>query len=159
MSVMLNKIHHTGFIVSNLDDSLRFYNRLLGQEPKLMGRAQNNPGFDQQTETPGSDARIAFYEIGDCGLELIEFVSPAVPKDQVSLHTPGSKHLAFQTDDLEKTYAAMQADGYDAFIAPPVHFGSSDGTLDGIVFAYFRDPDGNVLELFEEPGKIGLPTA
>ncbi len=153
MPVTLTRIHHTGFIVSSLDQSTLFYNRLLGIEPKLLGHVHNNSAFDAQTEAPGSDARIAFYEVGDSARELIEFVSPAVPKDQVSPHTPGSKHLAFQTDDLEKTYAAMQDDGYNSFLAPPVHFGASDGALAGGVFAYFRDPDGNLIELFEDPSK------
>ena len=51
-------------------------------------------------------------------------------------------------------YEELKAKGYD-FIAPPCDFGERNQDLEDVVFAYFRDPDGNVLEILEDPMQKG----
>jgi catechol 2,3-dioxygenase-like lactoylglutathione lyase family enzyme len=58
-------------------------------------------------------------------------------------------------DDCDAAYREMKADGHD-FLAPPCHFGNENPDLEGVVFAYFRDPDGNIVEIIEDPKQKGL---
>jgi glyoxylase I family protein len=54
----------------------------------------------------------------------------------------GFVHLAFQVDDVDATYRELVAKGVQFFIEPR-------SAISDIRMAFFRDPDGNPLELFE----------
>ena len=161
MAVTLSTIHHVGLIVTDFDKSVAFYSKLLGMEPTITADVHDKPAFDAQTQTTDARALVAFFEVANSSVEVIQFVKPQESIEQVSVHRPGSKHLCFAVDDCEATYKDMLAEGYE-FLAAPCHFGPEQGALNGIVFSYFLDPDGNVIEILEDPkkksllGRIGL---
>ena len=155
MAVTLSTIHHVGLIVTDYDKSVAFYSKLLGMKPTMTAEVKGDPAFDAQTQTTGAHALVAFFEVENSSVEVIQFVQPAESIEQVSVHRPGSKHLCFAVDDAEATYRAMLEEGYN-FLAQPCHFGPAQGALNGIIFAYFLDPDGNVIEILEDPKKKSL---
>ena len=56
----------------------------------------------------------------------------------------GFKHIAFEVPDIEKTVAAIQADGIktDKIL-------DCSSNIPGLRVCFFRDPDGNWLELMQ----------
>ena len=60
-----------------------------------------------------------------------------------SVAKPGLSHIAFEVDDVGREFDRL--DGVLSFHAPPLVMPS------GGVFAYGRDPDGNVVELLQLP--------
>lgn len=161
MPVTLHRIHHVGLIVTDIERSMAFYNKLLGQEPDILTTVDNSKGMSEQIGEPGMNegdvvATMAFYDVDNTSIELIEVAKPDKDIEQLHVARPGSKHLCFQVDDVEETYAAMKAEGYTFKVDHPAHYDEGQPKLNGIGFAYFYDPDGNVLEILEDPNKKGL---
>ena len=157
MPVTLSRVHHVGLLVTDFDRSRAFYDKLFGKEPTIATTVGNSGGFDKQVQAAGARARVAFYDVANTSVELIEFLTPKEARDDRGNvpHVPGSKHLCFLVDHCDAAYREMKADGYD-FLAPPCHFGDENPDLKGVIFAYFRDPDGNIVEILEDPKQKGI---
>ncbi len=56
----------------------------------------------------------------------------------------GYKHIALLVDSVDEEYARLKALGVE-FIMDPATVDS------GLRLAFFKDPDGNVLELLQKP--------
>ncbi|MBB4658465.1 VOC family protein [Parvularcula dongshanensis] len=162
MAITLSRIHHVGIIVQDLDRTVAFYNALLGTEPSIRTEVGNSAGLAQQMQVGqaagDADAKIAFYDVDNTSLEFIEVVRPQQDLHQQPVAQPGAKHLCFQVDDAEEAFAALRAAGHE-FHAPVVHFDENQPDLKGVNWAYFEDPDGNVLEIMEDPNKKGVKGA
>lgn len=87
---MLNKIDHLGIAVKSLDESIPYYEKILGL--KCQGIEEV---VDQKVKT-------AFFQIGEVHLELLEPTSPESPVAKFLEKNPhgGVHHLAFGTDNL-----------------------------------------------------------
>ncbi|MGI6367142.1 MAG: VOC family protein [Anaerolineae bacterium] len=84
-------------------------------------------------EMPGRDC--VFIDIGGTTIELT-----GAP-DQAPGAAGALAHIAFEVDDIDETFAELKAKGVEFFIEP------RDAGVMRI--AFFRDPDGNALELFK----------
>jgi catechol 2,3-dioxygenase-like lactoylglutathione lyase family enzyme len=62
--------------------------------------------------------------------------------------TGGWNHLAWEVEDLDRTYADLTARGV-SFHVPPEDFPPVNPSMR---IAFFTDPDGNVLELLQPLG-------
>jgi glyoxylase I family protein len=117
----IQRSHHIALKSQHYEESKRFYTDIMGF--KIVG-------------TLGG-GRIVFIDIGGTTIELmgadpVEATEPAI----------GFTHLAFQVDDVDATYAELKAKGVQFHIEP---------RGDEVRVAFFRDPDGNLLELFKSP--------
>jgi catechol 2,3-dioxygenase-like lactoylglutathione lyase family enzyme len=141
---MIKGIHHTAISTGDFERALAFYRDLLGFE---MVSELNWPAgvelADTITGLENSAARSVMLRAGNCSIELFEFSSPTPkpgdPKRPVCDH--GITHIAFEVDDVEAEYERLKAAGM-SFHCPPQDLGASRVT-------YGRDPDGNVLELWQ----------
>lgn len=90
---------------------------------------------------------ITFIDIGGTRLELIE------KKDATTAPAQGCKgliHVAFEVDNVQQTYEEYKAKGI-VFDTP------AKEARPGLWVAFFKDPDGNVLEFFQAtPEAMGL---
>ena len=120
------KAHHIALRARDYAAMRSFYTEMLGL-PILGQIPGRNAGQD-----------ILFLDIGGTTIELIsaEGAEPGKP-------TTGFAHLAFEVDDVDATYEALKAKGVSFHVEPR---GVGD-----IRLAFFRDPDGNELELFHSP--------
>ena len=156
MPVTLSRVHHFGILVTDMSRSRAFYDKLFGMEPTTTTAIRNNPGFGRMLEAKDAEARVCFYELANTAIELIEVVQPTGPRaaDGDNPHAAGSKHPCFLVDDCEAAWREMAAAGH-RFTAEPLRFPDSDPDMAGVVAAYFRDPDGNLIELLEDPKRKG----
>ena len=135
MSKNVVKVLHVGISVSDMERSLKWYKEVLGFGELL-----------KDDYVPPLGARICF--IRGCGgyeIELFQYDQPkAIPSDRLTpnsdLQTIGTKHAAFETDDMPALKAHFVACGVD--IAHEV-------TMDGEAVMFVRDPDGVLLEFIQ----------
>ncbi len=87
---MITKIDHLGIAVQSLDESIPYYENVLGL--KCEGRE----------EVESQKVRTAFFAAGDVHLELLEPTSPESPIAKFLEKNPagGIHHIAFATDDI-----------------------------------------------------------
>jgi catechol 2,3-dioxygenase-like lactoylglutathione lyase family enzyme len=139
---MLTGHNHTSFTVSDVDRSVDFYTKVLGFKEEIRFDVDGE-GISRIVGFPDSHLKIVFVSLGEFRIELIEYVSPAGEKVDTATNNVGSAHIAFWTDDVDKTYDELKAQGVK-FIASP---GRSKPGRPRV--AYFVDPDDNTLEIVE----------
>ncbi len=87
----MNKIEHIGIAVSNLEESNRLFERLLGVAHYKI------------EEVASEGVRTSFFKVGDIKIELLEATRPDSPIAKfIEKRGEGIHHLAFATDSIEK---------------------------------------------------------
>lgn len=130
---MLISFEHVGMTVSDIDRSIGFYRDLLGL--KLVLRKKNKDGGE-----------LAFL---DAGGGMLEMAAPARGADRfadVPSGRSGLRHLTFRFENVDETYAKLEAAGVE-MIEPPRPAMNSE-VLRKVAFC--RDPDGIIIELSEK---------
>jgi catechol 2,3-dioxygenase-like lactoylglutathione lyase family enzyme len=138
-------VHHAAINVSDWDQSLTFYRDVLGFDFLLEGEAEG-PGIEANTKLSGVRLRFAMLQAGKDHIELIQYESPAGRPNDRHLNDTASTHIAFQVDDIDNAFAELTERGV-VFNDQPIKIDS--GPLAGCAFAYFPDPDGVLLEIFQ----------
>lgn len=113
------KAHHIALRTPDFARAKAFYTEVLG--------------LNVAAEMPGRDC--VFIDIGGTTIELTGAA------DQVPGAAGAFAHLAFEVDDIDATFEELKGKGVEFFIEP------RDAGVMRI--AFFRDPDGNPLELFK----------
>ena len=145
---MFLSTHHVNYVVSDLDKTIPFYRDLLGFKLVQDVIRENLPSYDEILGHPDVKLRVALFQLPGAAvfLELFQCFSPALVRQPVGYHYLGSSHIAYEVDDIDTEYQRITAAGF-SFINEPV-----DVMRDGKFVArtaYFRDPDGIVIELFQ----------
>jgi lactoylglutathione lyase len=142
---IINRPHHMGIQVADLDRSLAFYVDTLGFEVVFRWNPQAEY-IRTITGYPDADIHAAILRMpGDTSvfLEILEYRN--VDKAPVDTRTanPGTAHLAFFTDDCDALYAGLVAKGVASVSAPvtPTIGPNKDGRA-----VYMIDPDGIRVE-------------
>lgn len=149
---MIRRILHTAISTPDLDRLARFYCEVLGFTCLSEGDWPVGSGvIDEVIGLNGSSARSVVLGLDGTAVELFEFRSPQ-PAPQ-SADRPacdhGYTHLCLGVTDMQAEYARLSAAGM-RFHSPPRRMGR-------VMMAYGRDPDGNIIELFEHLGNEGQP--
>ncbi|MEN9935632.1 MAG: hypothetical protein RLZZ387_2211 [Chloroflexota bacterium] len=118
--------HHIALKTTNFATMRTFYEETLGLP--YVG------GF------PGQN--IVFFSLGDTTVELIEAPGELVPP------AVGWHHLAIEVKDVDAAYAELMEKGVPFHILPK----SAPADRPQARLAFFKDPDGNELELFQPIG-------
>jgi catechol 2,3-dioxygenase-like lactoylglutathione lyase family enzyme len=133
MEVLMDIVgpHHIALLTPNFDRLRDFYVETLGFP--ICG------GY--------SDRRITFIKVGSIAVELIE--QPEASAGQRG----GWGHVALEVADIDATYQALVEKGV------PFHIEPKDFPETGPVgrIAFFRDPDGNELQLVQPFGPGRYP--
>lgn len=143
-------LDHVGFAVTDLDRSIAFYEVLLGT-PLLMRKTWDAAYLGEIVGYRGAVLEGAFFQLPNrVILELLEYQTPATGSVDMESTNAGNAHLCLVTDDMDRDFARMRAQGYDAFRSRgPVSI--PWGPYKGGRACYLRDPDGISIELLEEP--------
>ena len=146
----IERVHHTGYTVSNLDRSLTFYRDLLGCE--VIATQEKEGGYLAAiVGHPDAHVRMAHLRVrgGEHVVELFEYVTPAGSTADVAPPNVGASHLCFVVDDLPGLYERLRERGVESFVSPPVEVDT--GINRGGYALYLKDPDGITVELFQPP--------
>ena len=140
---------HTGITVSNLEQSLAFWQNVLGFE--LSHRAHQTAELASEiTGVAGAEISIAVVKApGGHKIELLEYLAPPDRK-HVDLRPcdVGSVHIALTVDNLDAVLSAIAASGWKAAGKPQT---LQSGPNAGKRVVYVRDPDGTTIEFMEVP--------
>jgi len=145
---MLRGVHHVSLTVHDMDKMLEFYEEVLGfPQVVQMSWDAGNEQVDSILGLEGSSAEIRILKAGNIYFELIRYFTPA--GRQVDPSHPvsdcGIRHVAFDVVDIQDEYERLRAAGVD-FHSPPTEVVVEGHPLRA---AYFRDPEGNVMEFQE----------
>ena len=125
----IEKFHHVAIICSDYERSKHFYVEILGFP------------IIQETFRAERNSYKLDLRVGDRDqIELFSFPEP--PPRPSRPEAQGLRHLAFSVADLEQTVAHLTSQGVAV----------EESRLDyltGKRFAFFQDPDGLPLELYE----------
>lgn len=125
----ISSIHHIAIICSDYEVSKRFYTKILGL--KILAET-----YRQERNSYKLDLKI-----GDAQIELFSF--PATCERPSRPEARGLRHLAFSTDDIDKSVAILKSENIDV---EPIRVDE----LTGKRFTFFTDPDNLPLELYEK---------
>jgi len=145
----MDRLHHTGLTVTDLDASLAFYCGVVGFEivftqEKRGGYLADIVGYPDahvrmaQLALPGSQHR----------LELFQYLSPEPAPHRVEPRDTGLTHVCLLVDDVDEATRRLVAGGAEARAAAAL---VDTGANTGGRGVYLRDPDGVILELFQPP--------
>jgi lactoylglutathione lyase len=148
----VHSIFHAGFVVRDLDASIRFYTEGLGLRLRLQ-QTQDNAYTRSLVGYPDASLRVAQFNLpeGDPPasghiLELVEYVTPEGGPVDLERNTIGAGHLAFLVDDIETMTANLTALGATPLSEPNE---ITAGINKGGKALYLHDPDGVMLELLQ----------
>lgn len=142
---MIMGVFHTSITVGNRERAIQFYRDILGLELIFL-KESSGEAISQGVGVENASLKIAMFKAGDAFLELIEYVTPKCEPKGLRPCDIGSMHVAFQVDNIEEIEKRLEKAGCK-FNAPPKHI--TEGTMKGWVWAYFKDPDGALLEVVE----------
>ena len=93
-------IEHIGIAVSNLDESIAYYENVMGLKCYAI------------EEVADQKVRTAFFKVGDTKIELLESTDPQGPIGKyIEKKGPGIHHLAFAVDKVEDSLKHAEKEG------------------------------------------------
>ena len=124
MAIAIDRIDHIVITAFDLERTIDFYTRVMGMEPVTFAGGRRGLAFGRQ--------KINLHQAGR------EFEPKALKP------TPGSLDLCFITETpLDEVAAHLEACGV-VIAEGPVE---KTGALGPMMSVYFRDPDGNLVEV------------
>ncbi len=116
-------IHHVSFVVADVQRSLQFYRDILG--------------LNTDPQRPDIGYPGAWLEIGEQQIHLLQVPNPDPVTDR-PMHVGRDRHAALAVTDLGPVLDRLEEAGLDC-----THSRSGRRAV------FFRDPDGNGIELVE----------
>ena len=105
---MLQKIHHLGYAVEDLEAASRLYRERFGarlEEPEMVA--------DQ-------GVRAAMFRVGESRIELLEPTGPDTPVGKfLAKRGEGLHHVAFQVEDIEAALGELGRNGVELIDEEP----------------------------------------
>lgn len=131
-------IEHLGIAVSNLEESIRYYEDVLGFKCYSIEEVK-----DQKVKT-------AFFKVGQTKIELLESTSPDGPIGKfIEKKGEGIHHIAFAVEGLQESLDEAKEKGIRLIDEKPR--AGAEGL--NIAFLHPKSTHGVLTELCEEPKK------
>jgi catechol 2,3-dioxygenase-like lactoylglutathione lyase family enzyme len=151
-----NVVDSVGITVRDLDRAIAFYTAVLEFQVREQWVLAGDD-YERLYGVFGARIRMARLELGAEAIELMEFVAPrfgrAAPPDSRS-NDRWFQHVAIIVADMDRAYARLREHGVEHASTGPQRLPDWNSAAGGIEAFYFRDPDGNHLEVLEfPPGK------
>lgn len=118
---MFNKIYAVCLLVNDYERSLSFYKNL---------------GFEVNSQ----DSKYADFKLGETLFAIFQKNEAIAMFPLKHMTTGGGSVLAFPVEDVAKTCKELTQKGIEIFEGPKT-------MAWGQTVAYFKDPDGNILEI------------
>lgn len=126
------KVDHIGIAVKNLDETLKFYEEVLGL---------TCTGIEEVDE---QKVRVAFLPVGDSEVELLESTDEEGPIAKfIEKKGEGIQHIAFRVDNIEEAIENMKEKGVRMIDEKP-RYGAGGAK---IAFCHPKSTGGVLVEL------------
>ncbi len=131
----MNKIEHIGIAVSNLEDAISVYEKLL-----------NTSCY--KTEAVESEGVLtAFFQVGESKIELLQGTTESSPISKfISKKGQGIHHIAFDVKDIFAEVSRLKEEGFVVLNEIPKL--GADNKL--VVFLHPSSSNGVLVELCQE---------
>jgi len=147
MGIHIKRVGHIGLLVSDFEQSFRFYTEVLGCTVTFRRKSAD-----------GSET--AFLRFDDMHHDVV--LSSAPPGVDVTSQGQRERliqQIAFEVEDRDeflKALAHLHAKGVKLINGPLIHGFESGGNLSGSGSRsfYFHDPDGNRLEIYTDMMRV-----
>ncbi|MCF6179323.1 MAG: methylmalonyl-CoA epimerase [Geopsychrobacter sp.] len=94
------KVEHIGIAVKNIEAAIPFYRDIMGM---------NFEGIEEVAE---QKVRVAFLQVGESRIELLEPTSPDSPVAKfLEKNGEGIHHVAYEVEDIEAALTDLQTKG------------------------------------------------
>jgi catechol 2,3-dioxygenase-like lactoylglutathione lyase family enzyme len=147
-----------GITVSAMQTAVDFYTGVLPFEV-VDDNEVAGAEFERLFGVFGMRARIVRLRLGEEFIELIDFIAPEgrpIPVDSRS-NDEWFQHIAIIVNDMDAAYAHLRRHNVTHASPSPQRLPDWNKNAGGIEAFYFRDPDGNHLEILEFPADKGNP--
>lgn len=131
---MVNKVDHIGIAVKNLNETLKFYEEILGI------KCVSAEVVEEQK------VKVAFLPIGDTEVELLESTEKDGPIAKfIEKRGEGIQHIAYRVDNIEKAIDELKEKGIRLIDEKP-RYGAGGAK---IAFLHPKSTFGVLIELCE----------
>ncbi len=144
---MIKGFHHVGVATNDLSRLVAFYSDLFHGDPvREFSWDRGDTALSARLGLETSAGKLVFVAFPGAGIEIFQFDHPDIAEapDLRCVAKPGLSHICFEVDECLKEYDRLQSAGM-VFHASPLTMPT------GGIFAYGRDPDGNVVEVLQQP--------
>lgn len=152
----VHAVRSVAITVADMDRALRFYQNALTfqavSDKEVAGEA-----YEHLFGVFGLRLRIVALQLGDEQIELLQFLAPAgrpIPPESKS-NDLWFQHVAIVVSDMDVAYARLRTFHVQHASSGPQTLPVWNPNAGGIKAFYFRDPDGNHLEILEFPKDKG----
>jgi catechol 2,3-dioxygenase-like lactoylglutathione lyase family enzyme len=142
--------------VSDMDRSLAFYEDVLTFE-KVSEVEVEGEAYERLMGVFGLRMRVARLRLGEEFIELIEVMTPQgrpIPADSRS-NDGWFQHVAIIVRDMDRAFAWLRQHDITYASPAPQRLPDWNPNAGGIEAFYFKDPDGNTLEILAFPPDKG----
>jgi catechol 2,3-dioxygenase-like lactoylglutathione lyase family enzyme len=154
----VSRVDSVGITVSDMDQALAFYTGVLPFEMVSEVEVQGD-AYEHLFGVFGMRARIVRLRLGDEEIELIDYLAPEgrpVPVDSRS-NDEWFQHIAIIVSDMDAAYEQLRRHNVQHASTGPQTLPDWNPNAGGIKAFYFKDHDGNHLEILEFPPDKGDP--
>lgn len=132
--------HHVGVVVSDLDNAVSFYRDTLGLTEAAEFTLADE-GIGTAIDVDGVTGDFVHLDAGGSRVELIEYDPAGDNCTADAINQLGAKHVGFAVDDIDEFYETLPDDVEPISAPQPIEIDTS--------ILFFRDPDGNFVEVVE----------
>jgi catechol 2,3-dioxygenase-like lactoylglutathione lyase family enzyme len=141
----MTAFNHITILVEDIERSKKFYEETLGLKTTF---ELDISGEQFSKVTGNNDVMIRFAALKPPSspfiVELAQFINP-----RKKISNNDFRHFAFEVDDVDTIYKKLKKMGVE-MVSEPVTISDCHPKVDGKRFFYFRDPDKNLVELFNK---------
>lgn len=155
---VVRSVDAVGITVNDLDRAVAFYTQVLGFE-RIAETEVADDRHERLYGVFGLRLRTAQLRLGEERIELLEFLAPRgrpTPADSKS-NDLWFQHIAIIVSDIDRAYAHLRQHDVEHASPGPQRLPDWNPNAGGISAFYFRDPDGNHLEILQFPADKGDP--
>ena len=127
---------HVGISVSNIEEAASWFEDVLGFRFREKSEVVPELGFRVAFLDNGGGFEVELFEHQDTEPAPVDRLHP-----DTDARTQGTKHIAFEVEDLEKELAYFKTKGIEPVMGPALCF--------GLYVAFIHGPDNVLIEFIE----------
>lgn len=155
---VVSSVDSIGITVNDMDRAVDFYTNVLSFT-KVTEREVAGDRYERLYGVFGMRLAVVTMQLGDERIELMQFLAPRgrpTPTDSRS-NDRWFQHVAIIVSDMDHAYAWLRKHKIEHASSGPQLLPAWNPNAGGISAFYFRDPDGNHLEVLQFPPDKGDP--